>query len=287
MTTKVRNYPTFMSDSSAPHGVVLARTTDGFDRRVPDPRVAGIYQDIDVAPNSELVVDFISSALATINAWSGVKAKITTPDGNRVLFDKQINSMGKYPTGKLNLMVNVPSDVDRVRLFFIPISNSYTLTSNQTNSAYGFGDNPNYMYGGAVSRVNVNSGAYVVSRVTEINYDFTSDSSTSNYARGTISVILESKGHTSSNETIYRVTLPQGTKFVSATNASTKYNEATGLLTLNAGKVAAGTTKTITYTVDFPAVKPSIVDLDGNVTYRTDASFRGNDRQKSGIDKVE
>ncbi|MGX0039118.1 SasC/Mrp/FmtB intercellular aggregation protein [Staphylococcus warneri] len=287
MTTKVRNYPTFMSDSSAPYGVVLARTTDGFDRRVPDPRVAGIYQDIDVAPNSELVVDFISSALATINAWPGVKAKITTPDGNRVLFDKQINGMGKYPTGKLNLMVNVPSDVDRVRLSFIPISNSYTLTSNQTNSAYGFGDNPNYMYGGAVSRVNVNSGAYVVSRVTEINYDFTSDSSTSNYARGTISVILENKGHTSSNETIYRVTLPQGTKFVSATNASTNYNEATGLLTLNAGKVAAGTTKTITYTVDFPAVKPSIVDLDGNVTYRTDASFRGNDRQKSGIDKVE
>ncbi|MEJ7485739.1 SasC/FmtB family protein, partial [Staphylococcus hominis] len=63
MTTRVRNYPTFMSDSSAPYGVVLARTTDGFERRVPDPRVAGIYQDIDVAPNSELVVDFISSAL--------------------------------------------------------------------------------------------------------------------------------------------------------------------------------------------------------------------------------
>ena len=129
MTTRVRNYPTFMSDSSAPYGVVLARTTDGFERRVPDPRVAGIYQDIDVAPNSELVVDFISSALATINAWPGVKAKITTPDGNRVLFDKQINGMGKYPTGKLNLMINIPSDVDRVRLSFIPISNSYTLTS--------------------------------------------------------------------------------------------------------------------------------------------------------------
>ena len=287
MTTKVRNYPTFMSDSSAPYGVVLARTTDGFERRVPDPRVAGIYQDIDVAPNSELVVDFISSALATINAWPGVKAKITTPDGNRVLFDKQINGMGKYPTGKLNLMINIPSDVNRVRLSFIPISNSYTLTSNQTSSAYGFGDNPNYMYGGAVSRVNVNSGAYVVSRVTEVKYDFTSESSTSNYARGTITVILENKGHTSSNETIYRVTLPQGTKFVSATNASTNYNEATSLLTLNAGKVAAGTTKTISYTVDFPAIKPSIVDLDGNVTYRTDASFRGNDRQKSGIDEVE
>ncbi|TFU65245.1 hypothetical protein E4T90_09855 [Staphylococcus warneri] len=287
MTTRVRNYPTFMSDSSAPYGVVLARTTDGFERRVPDPRVAGIYQDIDVAPNSELVVDFISSALATINAWPGVKAKITTPDGNRVLFDKQINGMGKYPTGKLNLMINIPSDVDRVRLSFIPISNSYTLTSNQTSSAYGFGDNPNYMYGGAVSRVNVNSGAYVVSRVTEVKYDFTSDSSTSNYASGTITVILENKGHTSSNETIYRVTLPQGTKFVSATNASTNYNEATSILTLNAGKVSAGTTKTISYTVDFPAVKPSIVDLDGNVTYRTDASFRGDDRQKSGIDEVE
>ncbi|WP_189723561.1 SasC/FmtB family protein [Staphylococcus warneri] len=287
MTTRVRNYPTFMSDSSAPYGVVLARTTDGFERRVPDPRVAGIYQDIDVAPNSELVVDFISSALATINSWPGVKAKITTPDGNRVLFDKQINGMGKYPTGKLNLMINIPSDVDRVRLSFIPISNSYTLTSNQTSSAYGFGDNPNYMYGGAVSRVNVNSGAYVVSRVTEVKYDFTSDSSTSNYARGTITVILENKGHTSSNETIYRVTLPQGTKFVSATNASTNYNEATSILTLNAGKVSAGTTKTISYTVDFPAVKPSIVDLDGNVTYRTDASFRGDDRQKSGIDEVE
>ena len=49
-TPSAVDYASFMSNGNAPYGVVLARTTNGRDRSVNDPKVAGIYQDIDVIP---------------------------------------------------------------------------------------------------------------------------------------------------------------------------------------------------------------------------------------------
>ncbi|MGE8024757.1 SasC/FmtB family protein [Staphylococcus pasteuri] len=286
LTTAGKKYSSFMSDSNAPYGVILARTTDGYNRKVLDPRVAGIYQDIDVNPGSELVVEYVSSALNVINSWPGVKAKVTSVDGSNVYYDKTLNGMGKYPTGRLSFMINVPEDVNRLRLAFLPVAYVKTLTSTQTGAQQGFGTNKSYLYGGIVSRVRANSGAYITSNVDEIKYDFRSDSANSNYARGTISVSLENKGHFRSKETKYVVLLPAGSKFISATDASTNFDEATNTLTLDAGKIDAGATKNITYTIDFPATQPNTIDLNGNVTYKTDAPYRGNDTQKIGTNIV-
>ncbi|WP_246456631.1 SasC/FmtB family protein [Staphylococcus pasteuri] len=286
LTTAGKKYSSFMSDSNAPYGVILARTTDGYNRKVLDPRVAGIYQDIDVNPGSELVVEYVSSALNVINSWPGVKAKVTSVDGSNVYYDKTLNGMGKYPTGRLSFMINVPEDVNRLRLAFLPVADVKTLTSTQTGAQQGFGTNKSYLYGGIVSRVRANSGAYITSNVDEIKYDFRSDSTNSNYARGTISVSLENKGHFRSKETKYVVSLPAGSKFISATDVSTNFDEATNTLTLDAGKIDAGATKNITYTIDFPATQPNTIDLNGNVTYKTDAPYRGNDTQKIGTNIV-
>ncbi len=286
LTTAGKKYSSFMSDSNAPYGVILARTTDGYNRKVLDPRVAGIYQDIDVNPGSELVVEYVSSALNVINSWPGVKAKVTSVDGSNVYYDKTLNGMGKYPTGRLSFMINVPEDVNRLRLAFLPVADVKTLTSTQTGAQQGFGTNKSYLYGGIVSRVRANSGAYITSNVDEIKYDFRSDSANSNYARGTISVSLENKGHFRSKETKYVVLLSAGSKFISATDASTNFDEATNTLTLDAGKIDAGATKNITYTIDFPATQPNTIDLNGNVTYKTDAPYRGNDTQKIGTNIV-
>ena len=286
LTTAGKKYSSFMSDSNAPYGVILARTTDGYNRKVLDPRVAGIYQDIDVNPGSELVVEYVSSALNVINSWPGVKAKVTSVDGSNVYYDKTLNGMGKYPTGRLSFMINVPEDINRLRLAFLPVADVKTLTSTQTGAQQGFGTNKSYLYGGIVSRVRANSGAYVTSNIDEIKYDFRSDSANSNYARGTISVSLENNGHFRSKETKYVVSLPAGSKFISATDASTNFDEATNTLTLDAGKIDAGVTKNITYTIDFPATQPNTIDLNGNVTYKTDAPYRGNDTQKIGANIV-
>ncbi|WP_186802344.1 SasC/FmtB family protein [Staphylococcus pasteuri] len=286
LTTAGKKYSSFMSDSNAPYGVILARTTDGYNRKVLDPRVAGIYQDIDVNPGSELVVEYVSSALNVINSWPGVKAKVTSVDGSNVYYDKTLNGMGKYPTGRLSFMINVPEDVNRLRLAFLPVADVKTLTSTQTGAQQGFGTNKSYLYGGIVSRVRANSGAYITSNVDEIKYDFRSDSTNSNYARGTISVSIENKGHFRSKETKYVVSLPAGSKFISATDVSTNFDEATNTLTLDAGKIDAGATKNITYTIDFPATQPNTIDLNGNVTYKTDAPYRGNDTQKIGTNIV-
>ncbi len=286
LTTAGKKYSSFMSDSNAPYGVILARTTDGYNRKVLDPRVAGIYQDIDVIPGSELVVEYVSSALNVINSWPGVKAKVTSVDGSNVYYDKTLNGMGKYPTGRLSFMINVPEDVNRLRLAFLPVADVKILTSTQTGAQQGFGTNKSYLYGGIVSRVRANSGAYITSNVDEIKYDFRSDSANSNYARGTISVSLENKGHFRSKETKYVVSFPAGSKFISATDVSTNFDEATNTLTLDAGKIDAGATKNITYTIDFPATQPNTIDLNGNVTYKTDAPYRGNDIQKIGANIV-
>ena len=66
-----------MSDNTDPYGVVLARTTNGWDRSVLDPRVAGIYQDIDVTPGSELVINFISTSPTFTDGVTGAKLKIS------------------------------------------------------------------------------------------------------------------------------------------------------------------------------------------------------------------
>lgn len=74
-TTTAVNYPNFMSNGNAPYGVILGRTTDGWNRNVIDSKVAGIYQDIDVVPGSELNVNFISTSPVFSDGAAGAKLK--------------------------------------------------------------------------------------------------------------------------------------------------------------------------------------------------------------------
>ena len=283
ITVTAKDYRPHISDASAPYGVVLAKTTDGPNRSVLDPKVSGIYQDISVAPGSELIVKFISGNMTFTGNVSGAQLKISDVTGNQILFNNKINGMGNFPTGKITAMVNIPDNLDRVRITFLPTSNKVSLTSGQANSANGFGTEPaNNYYGGVVSNVNVYSGSYIETSLPQTSYTVTANSATANVARGTISIDVENKGHTTAKGVVYKVTLPANSKFISATGAQGSYNQTTNVLTLSIGKIGAGQRQNISYTAEFQASEPKSVNLNGNVTYQTDAPFRGYDRQKTG-----
>ena len=285
-TPAAKDYANFMSDNTDPYGVVLARTTNGWDRSVLDPRVAGIYQDIDVTPGSELVINFISTSPTFTDGVTGAKLKISNVEGTQTLFDKRLDAMQNFPTGWLKAMVNIPDNMNQVRISFLPISINNALTTRESNSGHGFGDNPNYNYRGTVSRVTANTGAYVVSRINQVNYDAVASTPTSNVARATVSLTVENKGHTQSKETTYKVVLPPNSKFISATGANGNYNANTNTLTLNISNIHGGNTKDISYTVEFEAMRPKLVDLNGQISYKTNAPFRGDGSQKTGNNSV-
>nr|WP_232619779.1 SasC/FmtB family protein [Staphylococcus saccharolyticus] len=155
-TTSVVNYANFMSNGNAPYGVILGRTTDGWDRNVNDPKVAGIYQDIDVTPGSELIVNIISTSPVFSDGAAGARLKISNENQDRVLFDSRLNGMGPpYPTGKFNVMVNIPNDMNRVRIF-LPVSSTGRISVQRSSREHGFGDNSSYYHGGSVSDVRIN-----------------------------------------------------------------------------------------------------------------------------------
>ena len=54
--------------------------------------------------------------------------------------------MGPYPTGKLSAMVNIPSDMNRVK-FLLPISNTGRISVQRSSKEHGFGDNSSYYHG--------------------------------------------------------------------------------------------------------------------------------------------
>lgn len=192
-TPSAVDYPSFMSNGGAPYGVVVARTNNGSDRSVNDPKVAGIYQDIDVIPGSELNVNFISTSPAFSDGAAGAKLKISNVDQSRVLFDSRLNGMGPYPTGKLSAMVNIPNDMNRVRISFLPISSTGRISVQRSSREHGFGDNSSYYHGGSVSDVRINSGSYITSNVTQVEYTTQPNSPNDNLARATVNLSVENK----------------------------------------------------------------------------------------------
>ena len=75
--------------------------------------------------------------------------------------------MGPYPTGKLSAMVNIPNDINRVRISFLPVSSTGRVSVQRSSRALWFCDNSSYYHGGSVSDVRINSGSYVTSKVTQ------------------------------------------------------------------------------------------------------------------------
>ena len=79
---------------------------------------------------------------------------------------------------------------------------------------------------------------------------------------------------------LIKVVLPPNSKFISATGANGNYNANTNTLTLNISNIHGGNTKDISYTVEFEAMRPKLVDLNGQISYKTNAPFRGDGSQK-------
>ena len=59
------------------------------------------------------------------------------------------------PTGKFNVMVNIPNDMNRVRIF-LPVSSTGRISVQRSSREHGFGDNSSYYHGGSVSDVRIN-----------------------------------------------------------------------------------------------------------------------------------
>ncbi|EHQ80461.1 MULTISPECIES: SasC/FmtB family protein [Staphylococcus] len=286
-TTTAVNYPNFMSNGNAPYGVILGRTTDGWNRNVIDSKVAGIYQDIDVVPGSELNVNFISTSPVFSDGAAGAKLKISNVEQNRVLFDSRLNGMGPYPTGKLSAMVNIPNDINRVRISFLPVSSTGRVSVQRSSREHGFGDNSSYYHGGSVSDVRINSGSYVVSKVTQREYTTRPNSSNDTFARATINLSVENKGHNQSKDTYYEVILPQNSRLISTRGGSGNYNNATNKLSIRLDNLNPGDRRDISYTVDFESSSPKLINLNAHVLYKTNATFRGNDGQRTGDNIVD
>lgn len=285
-TPSAVDYPSFMSNGNAPYGVVVARTNNGSDRSVNDPKVAGIYQDIDVIPGSELNVNFISTSPAFSDGAAGAKLKISNVDQSRVLFDSRLNGMGQFPTGKLSAMVNIPSDMNRVRISFLPVSSTGRISVQRSSREHGFGDNSSYYHGGSVSDVRINSGSYVKSNVTQGEYTTQPNSPNDNFARATINLSVENKGHNQSRDTYYEVILPANSKLISSNGVSANLDTNSNKLRIWISNLNPGDRKDVSYTVDFEATRPKVINLNGHITYKTNATFRGSDSQRIGDDTV-
>ncbi|MFF5514965.1 SasC/FmtB family protein [Staphylococcus capitis] len=285
-TPSAVDYSSFMSNGGAPYGVVLARTNNGRDRSVNDPKVAGIYQDIDVVPGSELNVNFISTSPVFSDGASGAKLKISNIEQDRVLFDNRLNVMGPYPTGKLSAMVNIPSDMNRVRISFLPISNTGRISVQRSSKEHGFGDNSSYYHGGSVSDVRINSGSYITSNVAQVEYITQPSSPNDNFARATVNLSVENKGHNQSRDTYYEVILPANSKLISSSGGTGNLDVNTNKLRMSISNLNPGERKDLSYTVEFKATIPKIVNLNGHVSYRTNATFRGRDTQRTGDNTV-
>ena len=258
-------YGNQMFPSNHRYGIVLG----GFTRIGSSTKfdnIGSIYQDIDVVPNSELVLRMRGATFGTQGGPSTYKAEIfdvnnlTTPLGT-------IDGVRARPA-EFSGIVNIPEGVTKVRI---------KLTdTNPKQKGIGDGRDPYVdidgvkVYTGAmVANFRASSGSYVVPTVGQTNYTTASESRNQATVETTITVNLENKGGESSQNSIYRVQLPEGAtlKKNSAQNATATVSN--GVLSLNAGAIAAGTTKTISYTLVLPATAPLSKDLQGTVSYQT------------------
>ena len=258
-------YGNQMFPSNHRYGIVLGGFT-GIGSSTKFDNIGSIYQDIDVVPNSELVLRMRGATFGTQGGPSTYKAEIfdvnnlTTPLGT-------IDGVRARPA-EFSGIVNIPEGVTKVRI---------KLTdTNPKQKGIGDGRDPYVdidgvkVYTGAmVANFRASSGSYVVPTVGQTNYTTASESRNQATVETTITVNLENKGGESSQNSIYRVQLPEGAtlKENSAQNATATVSN--GVLSLNAGAIAAGTTKTISYTLVLPATAPLSKDLQGTVSYQT------------------
>ena len=106
---------------------------------------------------------------------------------------------------------NVPNNVSRLRFMFETFEKR-VISANGGRILKG----KNNFGGSGLADVKVNSGAYLKATTTQTKYTVTSPSTSTSLINATLEVSLENKGHSRSNKTQYKVVLPEGVQFISA-----------------------------------------------------------------------
>ncbi|WP_210130248.1 SasC/FmtB family protein [Staphylococcus sp. GDX8P54P] len=247
-------------------GAVLSKYSDNLSAGVADNSVGPIYQDIDVTPGSELQFHFLGTSINNISGFNS--ARLYVYDGNNPskLLYKGTPKTSNQKFGIFKGVFNVPDDISKIRIQFESAENQ----SHDSYNGHRLLKGANNFGGGVVADVSVNTGAYLKTSATETEYQANSTSENSPNVNAKLTFSIENKGHSSSNKTQYKVTLPEDVSFVSAENATGTFDEDSRELTLDIDPIQAGTTTDVSYTLSLPTSVPIKKDFNGNLTYYTE-----------------
>lgn len=252
-------------DGNHPYGVVMAGyrslktgANPGTDRV---DTIGKIYQDINVTPGSEVLVKYRTSSFGNGAGWSTVKMTVKNPDTGEVYYSGQPNRVAGFSDGLA--FINVPKNVNKIRLEFEDADN-FTHSYQGYDDSFISKDGTKLYPGGVLSNVRVNTGAYVVAKENQTEYEVTSTSNNASTTSKDITVKVENKGWEATARGVkYKVDLPQG---VTATYGGRTYS---GTMEIDLGAIGNKTEKNFTYTLNIPAGTPSITNLVGKVEYKT------------------
>ena len=252
-------------DWNHPYGVVMAGyrslktgNNPGTDKV---DTIGKIYQDIKVAPGSEVLVKYRTTGFGNGYGWSTVKMTVKNPDTGEVYYTGRPNELSGFSDGLA--FINVPKDVTKIRLEFEDADN-FTHSHQDYDDSFISKNGTKLYPGGILSNVRVNTGAYVVAKDNQTKYEVTSSSRDVTTTSKEITVKVENKGWESTDSGVkYKVDLPQG---VTVTYNGKTYSEK---MELDLGSIGDKKEKTFKYTINIPAGTPSITNLVGRVEYKT------------------
>ncbi|WP_261059253.1 SasC/FmtB family protein, partial [Streptococcus mitis] len=251
-----------------PYSIPLALYSTKNDATSKSDKFGGVYQDIDVKPGQEVVVGFNSTnfgGFATQN--NRVKVTVSYPErGNDIQGTITWRTLGSPYSG----VFTVPKGVTKVRVRLEAADGNVSQDDGGKINI----DGNNYYLGPMVSNLTISTGSHIVTTTPQVDYKEVSPSATATTVQATVSLDVENKGHYSSGNNKYIVKLPDNAKYISSTGG-TKAQVNDGTLTIDYKSLAPGEKKTLTYTVELPADKPSSNDFNGVNSFRTSTLYNG------------
>ena len=251
-------------DSNHPYGVLLAgylRDHTNLNAGTEKVETIGkIYQDINVTPGSEVLVKYRTASYGAVGGFSTVKMTVKNPDTGEVYYSGMPNRQGGFSDGLA--FINVPKNITKIRLEF---EDADPYSRSSTGKDRFLSKNGTLLYpSGILTNVRVNTGAYVVAKENQTEYEVTSTSNNASTTSKDITVKVENKGWEATARGVkYKVDLPQG---VTATYGGRTYS---GTMEIDLGAIGNKTEKNFTYKLNIPAGTPSITNLVGRVEYKT------------------
>ena len=251
-------------DRNHPYGVLLAgylRDHTNLNAGTEKVETIGkIYQDINVTPGSEVIVKYRTASFGAVGGFSTVKMTVKNPDTGEVYYSGMPNRQGGFSDGLA--FINVPKNITKIRLEF---EDADPYSRSSTGKDRFLSKNGTLLYpSGILTNVRVNTGAYVVAKENQTEYEVTSTSNNASTTSKDITVKVENKGWEATARGVkYKVDLPQG---VTATYGGRTYS---GTMEIDLGAIGNKTEKNFTYRLNIPAGTPSITNLVGKVEYKT------------------